>query len=359
MPRSRFAGLLLLVAAACGGERALPPEPEPIPAALADSVLVKVNDLTSAVWLGGDRWAVLSVDDALVHLVDFEARSSTPLGLGTTPDLRHPYAIYKQSDTLFVADWELGRVTAWTRDGTLLRAAVTREQVGAMLPTARDAAGQFFAERAPDPKADGSGNKDSSAVVRVRGTVFDTVGRLAPLDLSPVSSETGPRFERRLLSGQDRWGVLPDGTLWIARVYTNRVDWTDAKGTVQKGQLLPDRVLEVTAVDRELLLRKFPPDARSRAEQLPFAAIKPPFEAAWTGADGTVWLEKSRADADTVRTYQLIDRGGRYVRALFLAGRARVFGEGDGRVLVGERVATGMLLRRAPLPAPTAVPPAR
>ena len=64
---------------------------------------------------------------------------------------------------------------------------------------------------------------------------------------------------------------------------------------------LPDRVLEVTQYDRELFYRKFPPELRATAERLPFAAVKPPFEArtragtaldrwrtfAWTRSTGT------------------------------------------------------------------------
>jgi len=354
--QSIAAAALALATLACKDTRVVLPDAERLAAPLGDSVLVVINDMQSAVSLGGDRWAVLSVTDALVHLVDFGKKTSTPLGLGPKPALRHPYAIFAQADTLFIADWELGRVTAWSPEGMLLRDAITREAVGALLPTARDAAGQFFVERAPDPKQDGSGNKDSAAVVRLRGTVFDTVGRLAPLDLSSVNTENGARFEKRLLSGQDRWGVLPDGSLWIARIYANRVDWTNAKGDLVKGQLLPDRVLEVTQTDRELLLRKYPADARQRAELLPFAAIKPPFEAAWTGSGNRIWLEKGRSDSDTVRQYQVIDRAGRYVRLFELPGRARIFGEADGRILVGARIAEGMLLRRATLPEPPPAP---
>lgn len=355
---SRWLPAALLSLAACGDPRPRFPDPEPLPAAVGDSLLVPVNDLTTAVALSRDIYAVLSVDDAVVHLADFGASTVTLLGRGAPPELKHPYAIFTQADTLFITDWDVGRVTAWSPTGTLLRTAITRAEVGVTLPTARDAAGQFFAERAPNPGQDGSGNKDSAAVIRYRGTTVDTVARLSPLDLSPVQSTTGVRFERRLLSGQDRWGVLPDGSIWTARVYKNRVDWTDAKGGRTEGQLLPDRVLEVTNVDRELMLRKFPPEQRSQVEQLPFAAIKPPFEMAWTGSDGSVWIEKSRADNDTTRQYQIVDRRGDFVRLITIAGRGRIFAERDGQVLTAERIATGMLLRRAPLPAPLPAAPA-
>jgi len=47
------------------------------------------------------------------------------------------------------------------------------------LPRARDAAGQWYFQISPDPKADGSGLIDSAAVVRADAqlTHFDTLAR--------------------------------------------------------------------------------------------------------------------------------------------------------------------------------------
>ena len=73
------------------------------------------------------------------------------------------------------------------------------------------------------------------------------------------------------------------------------MDWRSPDGEWVEGDPLPDRVLEVTQYDRELFYRKFPPELRATAERLPFAAVKPPFEAGFTSPAGTVWLEKSRA----------------------------------------------------------------
>ena len=148
--------------------------------------------------------------------------------------------------------------------------------------------------------------------------------------------EAGRRFERRVFSGLDRWGVLPDGSLWVARVYDNRVDWRSPDGTWVRGEPLPDRVLEVTRYDRELFLRRFPPELRRTAQDLPFAAIKPPFEAGLTGSAGEVWLEKSRAPADSARRYHVVNRRGRLVREVRLPGQGRIIALGQGTALVAE-----------------------
>jgi hypothetical protein len=153
--------------------------------------------------------------------------------------------------------------------------------------------------------------------------------------------DAGRRFEQRALSGEDHWGVTPDGAVWVARVFENRVDWRSPEGEWEEGDALPDRVLEVTQYDRELFYRKFPPELRATAERLPFAAVKPPFEAAFTAPAGTVWLEKSRAPADSSRRYHEVDRDGRLVREIRVPGPGRIVAVGAGHVLVAERVTDG------------------
>jgi hypothetical protein len=178
----------------------------------------------------------------------------------------------------------------------------------------------------------------------------DTIARLAPADLAEVTSDAGQRFERRVFSGADLWGALSDGTMWVARVYENRVGWRDADGTWHKGDPLPDRVLEVTRYDRELFLRKFPPELRSTAEQLPFAAIKPPFEAGLNGTDGEVWLEKSRAPADSTRRYHVVDRRGSLRREIQVRGQGRIVAVGKAEVLVASPARGGVHLLRLTVP---------
>ena len=142
----------------------------------------------------------------------------------------------------------------------------------------------------------------------------------------------------------------------MARVYDNRVDWRGPDGKWTRGQALPDRVLEVTRYDRELFLQKFPPELRSTAQQLPFAPIKPPFEAAVTSADGKVWLEKSRAPADSSRVYHVVDRRGRLAQEVRLRGNRRVLAVGPRSVLVAESTPDGTRLQHVNLTLPARNP---
>ena len=109
--------------------------------------------------------------------------------------------------------------TLWTFAGEAAGAVPSPPELSGALPSARDAAGQLYYEIRPNAGRDGSGNRDSAAIVRQVPTAarFDTIGRLSPLDLAEVQDVGGRRFERRVFSGMDRWGVLRDGSLWIAQ----------------------------------------------------------------------------------------------------------------------------------------------
>jgi hypothetical protein len=233
-----------------------------------------------------------------------------------------------------------------------MRSVPVADAARGVLPKARDGKGQFYLEMSPRAGPDGSGNRDSAAVVRTDPEFrqLDTIARLAPLDIAEVQGDAGRRFELRIFSGADRWGVAPDGSLWVARVYDNRVDWRDPSGRWSRGQQLPDRVLEVTRYDRELFLRRFPPELRATAEQLPFAAIKPPFEAGFTAPNGDVWLEKSRAPADSSRRYQVVNHEGRILREIRVPGRGRIVAVGQDAVLVAEAAPDATRLLRFPIP---------
>jgi hypothetical protein len=193
-------------------------------------------------------------------------------------------------------------------------------------------------------------------VIRATPTLAsaDTAARLAPFDIAKVASDAGDRFERRVFSGVDVWGVLPDASVWVGRVYDNRVDWRDRAGAWHRGDPLPDRVLEVTRYDRELFVRRFPPELRATAEQLPFAPVKPPFEAGLTSPAGEAWLEKSRAPADSSRRYQVVDRQGKLRAEVRVPGPGRIVALSPDAALVAEPSRDGIQLLRFDMPA---IPP--
>jgi hypothetical protein len=354
LPASWFllAGLLI----SCGAAK--PKFPVLELAASGDTVVAPYNDVTDASWLGGSRWAVIAPGEEAVAVVDVARHTTTPLGGPASRELRNPTNIFVAQETLYVGDWGLRRLTLWAPPHHLVRTIPAPAITRGTLPRARDAAERYYLDLYPAPGPDGSGNRDSAAVVRANPSLsqMDTIARLAPLDIAEVMGDAGRRFERRVFSGVDRWGILQDGSLWVARVYDNRVDWRSPDGKWSKGAALPDRVLEVTRYDRELFLRRFPPELRRTAQELPFAALKPPFEAGLSSPAGQVWLEKSRAPADSSRRYHVVDRAGQLVREVRIRGEGRILGLGERTALLAETVPDGTRLIAIRIPDQSAPP---
>ncbi len=341
---------LLLPIAACGPSRPAPPVVDLAPA--TDTLISPVGEATDAVWLEDGRWVIIAPQDRAVELIDFGRKSVTRFGGAAAKNYSQPFDLFRTGDTIVVSDWQLRRATLWSLSGKLIRSVPAVDALRGALPRARDASGRWYFELRPPAGLDGSGNRDSAVVVRT-GPDFagaDTIAQLAPLDVAEVTSEGRRRFERRLLSGQDRWGLGQDDALWVARVTQNRVDWIGADGKPKRGTELPDKVLPVTQQDRDVFLHRFPPELRSTAEQIPFAAIKPPFEAAFPGLDGSVWLVKSRVVGDSVRSNQVVDRSGTLAREVRHPGLGRMLAVGGGHALVAEQFDGGVRLLQFTLP---------
>lgn len=346
-----FRLLPLLCAAACGGSHTALPVTVLTPG--RDTLHVLGADVTQAGWLGGQRWAAILPQTSALNVVDFATKTVVPLAAAAPKELQHPATVFTLGDTLFVNDWGLRRTTVWDPSGRLVRAIPAPDATAGALPRGADSRGRLYYEIAPVARPDGSGNRDSAAVVRMTpgSTRTDTITRLGPLDLAVVQSDAGSRFERRVFSGEDRWGVLPDGSVWVARVYQNRVDWIGPDGKTTRGTQLPDRILEVTRTDRELFVRRFPAELRTTVEQLPFAPVKPPFETAFAGPGGTVWLEKSQAVNDSVRAYHVVGRDGRPVREIRVRGYwSRILAASPTAALVSDPDSSGYRLSESGLP---------
>lgn len=333
---------LLVLGVACGEQAPEAPDLALVPT--GDTIRTTLYEATDAAWLGGSRWAVLSPADQRVVLLDFSSRTATDLAAGVKDAYKGPFALFAVDSTIYVSDWALRRVTAWTPSGGWMGPVPIPANDFGVLPRARDDSGHWYLQFNPSPGQDGRGSRDSAAVVRVSADLAttDTLFRLTPLDLAQVDGDAGPRFERRVFSGEDAWGVLADGSVWVARVYPNRVDWIAPDGTVQKGQQLPDRVFTITPADREQWLRRFPGQLRTAAEKVPFSPVKPPFELGFTGGDGRVWLEKSRVIPDTVRRYQVVGRDGRLAESAWFNGYGKVLASSPEAALVREVEPTGI-----------------
>lgn len=323
--------------------------------ATGDTVVTPYGDISAAAGIGDGRWVVVAPQEPGVGVADFAKRSLSPFTTAAAKELTQPFFLFATGDSVYIADWQQRRLTTWSRSGTMGRSIPAADALRGALPRGRDRQGRWYFELRPVPGPDGSGNRDSAAIVRAGPDLSqrDTVARLAPPELVEVISDGRRRMERRLLSGQDRWGVTAAGLVWVARVSENRIDWP-GKEEIRRGVQLPDRVLPVTDTDRDLFLNKFDPALRPTVSQTPFAVVKPPFEDGFTDPAGRVWLVKSRAIGDSVRSYQVVDSTGRLAASMHHDGLGRILALTDSLALVGEPFEAGtrlLLYRIPPFPA--------
>lgn len=347
------AGALLL---ACGPGRAKAPPAEYL-ALPSDTLTAPWANLPRGSWLGDNRWVLVASDWDEAAIADFGAGTLTPVGAGAKGRPEHPVSVFTSSDTVYLTDWS-GKSTVWVGN-RLIDSIPTAAALRGAAPRARDAAGQLYYEVRRSPGRDGSGNRDSAAVVRAPRDLsrFDTVARLAPVDGREMVRENSRRFERQVFSGDDLWGVWRDGTLWVARLLRNNLWAIEAGGKVTRGPELPDPVFEVTQADRDRYLQGFPSEVRPKETDLPFALVFPPFVAAFQGPGETIWLEKSKPALDTLRSIHVLDRKGNLLRFLRLRSQGRVLAVGDSTLLVAEQFEKGVRLLSIRIP--STPPPAR
>jgi hypothetical protein len=114
----------------------------------------------------------------------------------------------------------------------------------------------------------------------------------------------------------DFFGVLPDGTVWVARARQNRVDWRSPDGHWTRGKPHPYSSVPVTQKDKDRVLAQ----VREQGKQFgmpqnlsiiyPFADTKPPFDFAQGRPNGEVWLQRPRSDVAAAAVYDVFDRNG-------------------------------------------------
>lgn len=342
---------LLLLAGVAACDQPTPPPPTAALAPTADTVIVPVSSIANVVPLADGRWVALAPEESQVLIVDFGSKSSLPFPEMSRAEVPGATNLFEVGDTIMVGDWGLRRTTGWIPGQPRLAAWPSPDALHGALPRARDAAGQWYFQITPNPGRDGSGLRDSAAVVRSDPlmTTFDTVARLAPPDLASVDAGTGiSRVEARVLSGVDRWGVEPDGTLWIARVGQNQVEWHPVGGTRPvRSRMLPDPVLQVSQMDKELYIRSFPVEQQPAVRQMArFAIIKPPFERVLTAPDHRLWLFKSAPALDSVRTFQIVDQQRGLLQVVKVPSRGIALGLSGESVVMGERFPGGVRLLR-------------
>ena len=177
---------------------------------------------------------------------------------------------------------------------------------------------------------------DSIPVLRVhlKSGKVDTIAQLAAPELGDATFGEQVQQAAKVFAPNDHFGVLPDGTAWVARGHDNRVDWRAPDGTWRKGETRKYTKLPVTQADKDRVLVQvreqgkqygMPQDLRI---DYPFAESKPPFDFALSSPSGDVWLQRPRAKEDSPLIYDVVDRQGKWRREVAFPAGATLAGFG-------------------------------
>lgn len=359
MTTPRLLALGLLLAACNSGPKG--PPPTYTATAIGDTLMAPVVHISDAVERSDSTWVVLGIEEGAVLVANFGAGTVTPYPGITPEEVPGATGLFAAGDTIFVADWGLRRVTAWTPDGKRVDAIPAPDALRGAFPRARDGAGQWYFEVTPPQGPDGMGIKDSSALVRADAflTRFDTVAMLTPPEVAEVDRSGRKRLEIRALAGRDRWGVLRDGTVWVARINQNQLFWFFASGgRPAHTRPLPDPILPVTEMDRQRYLLRYPEANRPVVQAISWAIVKPAFERAFAAPGGRVWLFKSGDEepVDTLRTFQVADSTG-WLFNVDVPSYGMALGVTPTEILMGEENPDGIRLLRFRIPPEARYPP--
>ncbi len=257
------------------------------------------------------------------------------------------YVLHFGGDTVGLVDFGAQRTTLWNEKGEFLAVMPGAGVGGYNQPLAYDGARNGYKE---DYRSVLGGLEpgqelefDSLSLLRIMptDTVADTIARLKLPAWGRGQFGAQQKIVSTIFSGRDLFGVLSDGSVWIARASNNAVEWRAPDGSWTRGPSRPYARIAVPQGEKDAFLEKL----RGQMAQMgapagielsyPFADEKPPFGAGLTNPAGEVWLQRSRAWEDSVPVWDVVGRDGKAVRAVQFPRNASLAGFGaGGRVYV-------------------------
>jgi hypothetical protein len=243
-------------------------------------------------------------------------------------------------DTIALVDFSAVRTTLWNEQGKALGVLQLPPVAGKTPVLAYDQVGHGY--KIDYQSVIGGGepgatvHPDSVAVLRIglADRRVDTVARLAAPEYGQARFGEQVQEAAKVFAPNDFFGVLPNGTAWVARGRENRVDWRTPDGDWRLGQHHDFKPQAVTQADRDRVLAQ----VREQGKQFgmpqelqieyPFAASKPAFDFALGRPEGEVWLQRPRGEENAPLTYDIFDSTGKWHRAVTLPAGATLAGFG-------------------------------
>jgi hypothetical protein len=270
-------------------------------------------------------------------------------------DYRFPgWVAHLGGDTVALVDFSAIRTTRWTEQGKPLSVLPVKAVSGDTPVLLYDNVGHGYKIDYQAILGGGEPGRsvrpDSVPVLRIalKTGEVDTVAKLASPEYGDAKFGDQVQQAAKVFAPNDYFGVLPDGTVWVARGHENRVDWRGADGKWSRGQARPYSKSPVTQADKDRVLAQ----VREKGKQFgmpqdlsisyPFAETKPPFDFAMGRPEGDVWLQRPRAEENAALVYDVADRQGGWRREVTLPAGASLAGFGaDGAVYAAIKNADG------------------
>ena len=304
--------------------------------------------LSNAVELRDGRVAFTDTRNKLFLRGDFKTGKVDTLGTrvdsvkpSTPAQYRFPgWVAHLAGDTLALVDFSAIRTTLWSEAGRPLGVLAINEVGGQTPVLLYDTVGAGYKI---DYQAILGGGEPGQAVrpdsipvlrLMLAGGRVDTIARLAAPEYGDAVFGEDVQQAAKVFAPNDFFGVLPDGTAWVARARENRVDWRSRDGKWVRGEPHAFTKVPVTDADKERVLAQ----VREQGKQFgmpqelkivyPFAETKPPFDFALGHPAGEVWLQRPRSDERASLVYDVFDRKGAWRREVAFPRNASLAGFG-------------------------------
>jgi hypothetical protein len=243
-------------------------------------------------------------------------------------------------DTVALVDFSALRTTLWSEQGQPLRVLPIAQVAGTAPVLVYDTVGHGYKidyKTILDPEPGQATRPDSVPVLRIKlgGGKVDTVARLSAPELGEAMFGEQKQQAAKVFAPNDFFGVLANGTAWVARGRENRVEWRAPDGSWSRGKSRKHTGQRVTQADKDRVLAQVREQGKQYGMpqdlpiQYPFAETKPPFDFALGRPNGEVWLQRPRTQEDAALIYDVYNGQGAWQREVPFPAGASLAGFGE------------------------------
>lgn len=314
---------------------------------------VSFGALSNVVELRDGRVVFADTKAKLFLRADFKAGKVDTLGTrgdsvaaGAAGQYKFPgWVAHLAGDTVALVDFSAVRTTLWSETGRPLKVLSISPVAGNTPVLYYDTLGHGYKIDYQAVLGGGDPGRavrpDSIPVLRFtfQGAATDTVAHLSSPEYGDAIFGEQVQQAAKVFAPNDFFGVLPDGTAWVARARLNRVDWRSPDGKWSRGESREFTKIPVTEQDKQRVITQ----VREQGKQYgmpqdlhiayPFAETKPAFEAAAGRPSGEVWLQRPRKDEGSALVYDVYDRNGKWRGEVAFPRDASLAGFGAGEVV--------------------------